>query len=221
MHDYTARRLLRTALAVTLFAGFACAQSAESKSAGQAYKNITQLKGIPADQLVPSMQFMASALGVDCAFCHVQGKPELDDKPAKKTARDMMAMTAAINKNSFAGQRQVTCYSCHHGSSHPANMPPVLTSDAPAHAEARTAAPASAAPTAADILEKYVSALGGEGPIKKITSRVMKGTVLAGGGEAPIELFTKAPHKRMSISHNPNRDSFPSVDGTSGWFGHT
>src|SRR5258708_3679594 len=137
MCDYPARRFFMTMFAVALFTGYAgfatqCAraQSAEPKTTEQVYKNITQLKGAPADQLVPSMQFIASSLGVECAFCHVQGKPELDDKPAKKTARDMMAMTAAINKNSFAGQRQVTCYSCHHGSSHPANMPPVLTSDA-------------------------------------------------------------------------------------------
>src|SRR5258706_2121180 len=226
MHHCTARRSFRTIYAVALFTGYAgfatqsaLAQSAEPKTTEQVYKNITQLKGAPADQLVPSMQFIASSLGVECAFCHVQGKPEVDDKPAKKTARDMMAMTAAINKNSFAGQRQVTCYSCHHGSSHPANIPPVLTSDAPVHSEARTAPPASAAPTAADILEKYVGALGGEGAIKKITSRVMKGTVLAGGSEAPIELFTKAPNKRISIAHNPNGDSFTAFDGTSGWMG--
>ncbi len=227
MHDCTARRFFRTISAVALFTGYAgfatqsaLAQSAEPKTTEQVYKNITQLKGAPADQLVPSMQFIASSLGVECAFCHVQGKPEVDDKPAKKTARDMMAMTAAINKNSFAGQRQVTCYSCHHGSSHPANLPPVLTSDAPAHSEARATPPASAAPTAADILEKYVSALGGEGAIKKITSRVMKGTILTGGSEGPIELFTKAPNKRISIAHNPNGDSFTAFDGTSGWMGN-
>ena len=228
MHDYTARRFSRTIFAVALFTGAAgfsvqssLAQSAEPKTAEQVYKNVTQLKGTPAEQLVPSMQFIASSLGVECAFCHVQGKPEVDDKPAKKTARDMMAMTAAINKNSFAGQRQVTCYSCHHGSSHPANMPPVLTSDAPAHSEARATQPASAAPTAADILEKYVSALGGEGAIKKITSRVLKGTILTGGSETPIELFTKAPNKRISIAHNPSGDSFTAFDGTSGWMGNT
>jgi photosynthetic reaction center cytochrome c subunit len=228
MHDYAARRFFRTIFAVALFTGpsgfttnSALAQSAEPKTAEQVYKNITQLKGAPADQLVPSMQFIASSLGVECAFCHVQGKPELDDKQAKKTARDMMAMTAAINKNSFAGQRQVTCFSCHHGSSHPANMPPVLTSDAPAHSDAKTTSPPSAAPTAADILEKYVSALGGEGAIKKITSRVMKGTILAGGSEGPIDLITKAPNKRISIAHNPNGDSFTAFDGTSGWMGNT
>ena len=59
-------------------------QAVESKTAEQAFKNITQLKGTPADQLLPSMQFISSSLGVDCAFCHVEGKPELDDKQARR-----------------------------------------------------------------------------------------------------------------------------------------
>ena len=79
-------------------------QATETKTAQQAFKNIVQLKGTPADQLMPAMQFMASSLGVECTFCHVAGKMEADEKPAKKTAREMMAMTAAINKDSFRGQ---------------------------------------------------------------------------------------------------------------------
>src|SRR5262245_49074000 len=71
--------------------------AADPKPAEQVYKNITQLKGTPADQLMPAMQFIASSLGVECAFCHVPGKFEADDKGPKRTARDMMAMTAAIN----------------------------------------------------------------------------------------------------------------------------
>jgi photosynthetic reaction center cytochrome c subunit len=219
MHNNTARRFFGTVFAIALCAVSLHAQHAESNAAEQTYKNITQLKGTPADQLVPSMQFIASSLGVECTFCHVQGKMDADDKPAKKTAREMMAMTAAINKNSFAGQRQVTCFSCHHGSSHPANTPPVLTSDTPAHSEARTAT--GAAPTAEDILEKYVTALGGSGAMKKITSRAMKGTILAGGSETPIDVIAKAPNKRISISHNPNGESFTAFDGTAGWLGNT
>ena len=56
---------------------------------------------------------------------------EADDKAAKKTAREMMAMQAAINKDAFAGQLQVTCFSCHRGVEHPVSSPPVLESDAP------------------------------------------------------------------------------------------
>jgi hypothetical protein len=215
------QRLFSAIFAVTLAAGVARAQSVEPKTAEQVYKNITQLKGTPADQLGPAMQFISSSLGVDCAFCHVQGKMDLDEKAPKKTARDMMAMTAAINKNSFNGQRQVTCYSCHHGSSHPANTPPVLESDAPAHPAATAAAPASAAPKADDIVEKYVAAITGAEAMKKVTSRAAKGNILAGGNETPIELFTKAPNKRISITHSPNGDSMTAFDGTAGWLGNT
>ena len=43
----------------------------------------------------------------------------------------------------------------------------------------------------------------------------MKGTIQTGGSETPIELFTKAPNKRMSISQRP---SYTAFDGTRvGW----
>jgi photosynthetic reaction center cytochrome c subunit len=197
---------------------------ADGKTADQAYKNITQLKGTPADQLSPAMQFIAASLGVDCTFCHVQGKYEADDKPAKKTARDMMAMTAAINANSFRGQRQITCYSCHRGATHPVNMPPVLDADAPEKPAAAASAPgAAAAPavTVDQILEKCVTAVGGADAMKKVTSRVMKGKILAGGQETPIDVITKAPNLRISITHNPSSESLTAFDGTAGWMGST
>src|SRR5579859_1162921 len=92
-----------------LIASSAFGQTAETKTAEQVYKNIIQLKGTPADQLLPAMQFISASLGVECNFCHVRDKNEADDKRPKKVAREMLAMTMAINKNSFEGQRQVTC----------------------------------------------------------------------------------------------------------------
>src|ERR1051326_3656195 len=89
------------------------------KPAEQVYKNIVELKGIPADQVGPAMQFIAASLGVNCEFCHVQGKFEADDKGAKKTARNMIAMQNMINKNSFGGRTQVTCNTCHRGAARP------------------------------------------------------------------------------------------------------
>jgi photosynthetic reaction center cytochrome c subunit len=199
------------------------AQSVDTKTAEQVFKNIIQLKGTPADQVQPAMQFIAASLGVDCAFCHVQGKMEADDKGAKKTARAMMAMTEAINANSFRGQRQVTCYSCHRGSTRPVNVPPVLESDAPMMAAAapgaRLATPDGQAATVDQILEKYVAAVGGADAMKKITSRVMTGKILAGGSETPIEVITKAPNMRVSVTHNSTGDSFTAFDGTAGWLG--
>lgn len=195
-------------------------QAAEPKTAEQVYRNITQLKGTPADQLVPAMQFISSSLGVECNFCHVQGKMELDEKPAKKTARDMMAMTASINKASFGGRQQVTCYSCHHGAGHPTSMPPVQESDGASRSEPRITPPAGPAATVDQIVTKYVSAMGGEEAIRKVTSRVQKGTLLAGGNESPIEVISKAPNRRVSISHMGNGESFTAFDGTSGWMGN-
>jgi len=194
-------------------------RAADEKTAEQVYKNITQLKGTPADQLIPAMQFITAALGVDCGFCHVQGKPELDDKAPKKTARAMMAMTANINKDAFGGRLQVSCYSCHHGLEHPAAIPPVLDSDAAAHPETRSAAPSGATTTADDIVAKYITAVGGGDAMRKINSRVEKGTIRAGGNETPIEVITKAPNQRISITHAPNGESFTAFDGAAGWMG--
>src|ERR1039458_6023415 len=182
---------------------------ADVKTAEQVYKNIIALKGTPADQLGTSMQFIAASLGVDCEFCHVQGKPEADDKGAKKTAREMITMTLGINKDSFRGQLRVTCFSCHRGSASPVSMPPVQESDTmPARPAAPTAPPAGAATVTPDqIADKYLTAVGGADAVKKITSRVMKGSILAGGTESPIELYTKAPNKRVSVSHMGGRES--------------
>ncbi len=208
------------ALAVLTAAPCVRAQTGDTKTAGEVYKNITELKDTPADQLTPAMQFIASSLGVECGFCHVQGKMEADDKPAKRTARQMMAMTAMINKTSFGGRQQITCYSCHHGSSHPAGMPPVLESDAPMRSEAAAAPrPSGAGATVDEILAKYVEAVGGADAIRKVSSRTMKGEILTGGNQTPIDLFTKAPNQRISISHMGNADSYTAFDGTAGWLG--
>jgi len=191
----------------------------ESKTAEQVYKNITQLRGTPAEQLIPAMQVISSSLGVECSFCHVAAKPELDDKPEKKTAREMMAMVASINGGSFGGRQRVSCYSCHHGVPDPANVPPVLESDTPEHTE--KSAPALAALTADEVIQKYVAAMGGADAIRKITSRVEKGSILVGDSQTPIEVLTKAPNKRVTITKSGNTESFTAFDGTAGWMGST
>src|SRR5579864_5205074 len=163
----TTRRSLSGALfaATMMLSPVALAQhsldgpATEAKTAEQVYKNIVQLKGTPSEQLMPAMQVIASSLGVECSFCHVAGKMDLDEKPAKKTAREMMAMVASINKGSFGGRQQVSCYSCHHGSANPASVPPVLETDA-VRTGTNTAPQAGAAPTVDDVIQKYVTAMG-------------------------------------------------------------
>jgi photosynthetic reaction center cytochrome c subunit len=187
-------------------------------SAQPAHKNLVELKDVPADQIGPAMQFMAASLGVGCNFCHVPGKFEADDKPEKKTARQMIAMTKAINQTHFNGRNQMTCYSCHRGATHPVAIPPVMESDAmPARPVAPAIAPSTA--TVDQILERYIAAAGGADAIRKMTSRVQKGVIRAGGSETPIEVLAKAPNRRISITHSANGDSFTAFDGTSGWMG--
>src|ERR1035438_3944760 len=44
----------------------------------------------------------------------------------------------------------------------------------------------------------------------------MKGTISVGGSEMPIELFTKAPNKRVSISNGQSFPAFRSVNSSIG-----
>jgi photosynthetic reaction center cytochrome c subunit len=203
------------------------APQGSEKKAEEQFKNIQVLKGIPADQLIPSMQFITASLGVECEFCHVQGAFDKDDKKPKQTARKMMEMMFAINKDNFEGHREVTCYSCHRGSSDPVGMPPVMTEDAkdmgpPAQSEAPskekdTKAPSG--PTADELLDKYVQASGGASAIDKVTSRVMKGEIAFGGKSLPIDIYAKDPEKRISFTHLPEGDNVTAFDGQQGWLG--
>jgi hypothetical protein len=208
--------------AALLAASIPLAHAADPKTAEEVYKNIIELKGAPADQIMPAMQFISVSLGVQCTFCHVGGNYAADDKPTKKTARNMMAMQATINKTSFNGHQQVTCYSCHHGSERPSSFPPVLESDAaPAEPKPMAPPPSNQGPSADDIIQKYVAAVGGADAIGKITSRVEKGTILANGSENPIEVFTQAPNKRITVTHMGSGESLTAFDGTAGWMGNS
>jgi len=192
------------------------------KKAEEQFKNIQVLKGIPADQLIPTMQFITASLGVECDFCHAQGAFEKDDKKPKQTARKMMEMMFAINADSFDRQREVTCYTCHRGSSNPVGMPPVMMDEAKVvMGEAKKAEEAkpSAGPAPEQLLDKYVQASGGEAAIEKVTSRVMKGTIDFGGMSLPIDIYAKDPEKRISLTHMAGGDNVTAFNGREGWLG--
>lgn len=200
----------------------------EPKTTDQAYKNIQVLKDLPADQLIPAMQFVASSLGVECEFCHVESAFDKDEKKPKQTARKMMRMMFAINKDNFDGHREVTCYSCHRGARKPVGIP-IIGDEEPkievamdmTSEETNAAIPDVARLPAVDqILAKHVQALGGEDAIRKVSSRIEKGTITAfGGHQFPVEVFTKAPDKRVFVMHLPNGDSITAFDGHVGWIG--
>jgi hypothetical protein len=190
------------------------------KLAEEQFKNIQALKGIPADQLIPSMQFIAASLGVECEYCHVEHANEKDDKKPKVTARKMIAMMTAINKDNFEGHREVTCYSCHRGSKDPVATPIIGDEEAKREAvEAKTLPEAKVAlPPAEQLLDKYLAAVGGAVALQKISSLVQKGTVMAfGGHHFPVDVYSKAPDKRVSVMHLQSGDSITAFDGKQGW----
>jgi photosynthetic reaction center cytochrome c subunit len=194
------------------------------KTAGQdpEFKNIQVLKDVPADQIIPTMQFVAASLGVECGACHVQVNGqwanEKDDKQMKLTARKMMQMQMDINKSSFNGNRNVTCFTCHRGAEQPVPVPVVRESDAAPAPETPPAARV-APPTADQVLAKYYDAIGGADKLAKITTRVEKGNAIVGANKTPIDIYMKAPNKRVSITHGQNGDNFTAYDGTAGWMG--
>ena len=204
---------------------FAAAQNPSgpppAKTADQQFKNIQTLKGIPADQLIPTMQFISASLGVECEYCHVEGAFDKDDKKPKQFARKMMEMMFAINKSNFDNRQAVTCYSCHRGNAHPVAIPVIPASSEPPKTPEResheddhgTNSPAVLDP----ILDKYISALGGASAIQKVTSRTEKGSADLSGKQVPIDIYAQAPDKRISIMHVPNGDSITAFNGTVGW----
>jgi photosynthetic reaction center cytochrome c subunit len=193
------------------------------KLAEDEYKNIKVLKGVPADQIFPSMQFITASLGVECEYCHVrEGQKmvfEKDDKKNKVTARKMMEMMFAINKDNFEGHREVTCYSCHRGAADPIGTPLVATEDAKPESEPAKAPgdPKPVLPPADQLLDKYLTSIGGAAALQKVASRVEKGDLTANGHQLPIEVYAKAPDKRISIMHLPNGENITAFDGKQGW----
>src|ERR1700674_2989845 len=96
--------------------------------AEEVFKNVQVLKGIPVNEFMGTMGYFSASLGLNCTFCHVTESLQdwqkfADDVPRKRTARRMVLMVNAINKDNFGGRRAVTCYSCHRGGDRPKVIP--------------------------------------------------------------------------------------------------
>ena len=188
------------------------------QTAEQKYKNIQVLKGIPADQVIPAMQFISASLGVECEFCHVAHAQEKDDKKPKLAARKMITMMMQIDADNFKGEREVTCYTCHRGAVHPERTPILSAENAPApqpHVE-EDGTPA-ALPSAQTILDKYLAAVGGADAVQSVRTRVQTGNIEAADKKFPIEVYSQAPNKRISTSHMTQNASVTAYNGETGW----
>jgi hypothetical protein len=220
-------------LSVSAFAALgmvlAIAQSAPSgpaknqngllKTTEQTFKNIQVLKGLPADQLIPAMQFITFSLGVECSFCHVENHFDQDDKKPKQIARKMMQMMTTINQENFDSHRMVTCNTCHRGNPRPVSIPVISEEPKPPVQQAvddeEQLPPNLPAPD--QLIEKYVQALGGASAIQKISTRVEKGTADFAGHEISVEVFDQAPAQRATVMHLPIGDNVTAFDGKQGW----
>src|SRR5256885_11505816 len=166
---FTKMSVLPSILALLAFAttcqSIAAQTSPAPKLTEQQFKNVQVLKGLPADQLFPAMQFITASLGVDCEHCHVREGREMkfdkDDKKPKVTARKMIQMMFAVNKDNFEGKREVTCYSCHRGAADPLATPLISAEEPNARLiDAGKPGDAPPLPSAEQLLDKFLVAVG-------------------------------------------------------------
>jgi outer membrane lipoprotein-sorting protein len=195
----------------------------------QAFKNVTVLKGIPVDEFMDTMGFISASTNYNCTDCHVEPKAEGDwsvyaqETPRKATARRMILMVQDLNKTNFGGARVVTCYTCHRNTQ---GAPKITPSLAEQYGEPPTADPneveirrqAPGAPSADQIFDKYLQAVGGVQKAATLTSIVFKGTYQGyAEPKAPVDIYIKAPNQRTMIVHTDAGDRTTTFDGSNGW----
>ena len=210
-------------------------QSAPSASAEKpllaedVFKNVQVLRGIPVKEFMDAMGFFSASLGMTCTDCHVAQSASswgryADDTPLKKTARRMVVMVNAINQADFGGRRRITCYTCHAGYQSPQMVPSLAQQYGPPPPEDPDEVPplphAPKTPTADQILDKYIQALGGAEQLAKLTSFSAQGTYEgfdSNSQTVPVEIFAKAPDERATIVHTTYGNSTTICDGRAAW----
>ena len=223
----TTHRAMGTAVVCLLGSMLATGQAPRQPKAmaEQVHKNLQVLKGIPEDEFMATMGFFSASLGENCTYCHVadsSGSWEkyADDNDHKKTARAMIGMMNAINKNFFAGRRVVTCYSCHRGGERPEVTPSIaeLYGPPPVREPDQIVEGPAKGPSADQILDKYIQALGGAQRLGSLTSFTAKGTYQGYADEKhPVEVFAKAPGQLTTIVRSPGGDTTTTNDGRAAW----
>lgn len=193
------------------------------------FKNVQALKGLSVDDFMLTMGIMSAAVGSDCVGCHPSaGSDKVDwalDTPRKRTARRMVQMVTAINRDNFGGRQMITCWSCHRGRDKPATTPTLdmVYGEPPLDAD-DVLVQARGGPTVDQVLDKYMQAIGGAANVARMTSFIAKGksTGYRGfGGGGAVEVSAQAPDKRathISFPQYPDRGvSVRTYDGRTGW----
>ena len=134
--------------------------------ADDVFKNVQALKGLSVDDFLLTMGIISAAVGSDCVGCHPSaGTDHVDwafDTPRKLTARRMVQMVTAINRDNFGGRQVVTCWTCHRGRDRPVVTPTLDTVYGEANLEFDDVlTPATGVPSVDQVLNKYLQAIGG------------------------------------------------------------
>jgi hypothetical protein len=133
----------------------------------------------------------------------------------------MYLMMTALNRANFGGRQVVTCNTCHRGTSRPNVMPSLaaLYGSPPPDEPGEPFEQADGQPTADQVLEKYVQALGGARRVAGFTSFTATGTYVGfdDAGKSPVDIAAKAPNLRSIVIHTPSGDNTTNFDGVSGW----
>lgn len=221
---------LRAAVLALLISSAASGQPADQRSqmSEDVFKNVQVLRGIPVNEFMDTMGFFSAALGLNCTGCHVaESLQDLDkfaeDVPHKRTARRMISMVQSMNKGNFGGRRALTCYTCHRGTQVPEVIPSLMEqySVPPEDADRIEIVPdGPKEPTADQILDKYIGALGGSQRLAALTSFIAIGTIEGYDTyhvKVPLEIYAEAPNKRKMVYHAQNGDSTSVFDGQRGW----
>jgi hypothetical protein len=195
--------------------------------AEEVFKNVQLLKGIPVDEFMDTMGMFAAALSLNCIDCHTAESVGTwdkfaDDTPLKRTSRRMIQMVNAINKDNFSGVRNVTCYTCHRGDLRPKAVPNLAAQYAEHVEDANEVVivPSRSAPTADQVFEKYIQALGGQQRVAALTSLAGKGTFIGFETEqtkVPVDIYAKSPNQRTTVVHTALGDSVRVFDGRNAW----
>ncbi|HEV2199711.1 MAG TPA: photosynthetic reaction center cytochrome c subunit family protein [Bryobacteraceae bacterium] len=208
------------------------AATAKGQTAGEFFKNVTTstLKGLSPSDFLGAMGVMTAAVGYDCSNCHPGAGTDTfdwvtDRIPQKKTARKMVEMVAAINRQNFGGAQMVTCWTCHHGLDLPTTSIALDKLYGEPNEEKRDiVVPGEGMPPATQVLDQYIQAMGGAQKLAGVKSFIATGHSegYAGlGGNGAFQIFAQAPdHRGMWINFPDHPDRGTSAwtyDGNTGW----
>ena len=193
----------------------------------EAFKNVQILKGIPVDEFMDTMGMFAAATDMNCVDCHTPDSTAswenfARETPLKQTARRMLLMVTAINKDNFKGVRAVTCYTCHQGDRRPKQIPSLVVQYSAPFEDPNEidSFPNNGSPSADQVFEKYVQALGGAQRLADLRSFTANGTYSGYDtdlAKVQIEIFARAPAQRTTIVHAGFGDSVRVYDGRAAW----